>query len=71
MPREKEHYRDRLAFIREHYGDNLNVKQAAEYLGKDRRTVERYIKKRMLAATDVSTGSYKQYNISASALANL
>lgn len=71
MAREKEYYRERLSYIRERYGDNLNVAQAAEYLGKDRRTVQRFIKKRMLPATDVSTGKYKQYIISASALANL
>ena len=71
MAREKEYYRERLAYIRENYGDNLNLAQAAKYLGKDRRTVERYIRKRMLPATDVSTGVNKQYLISACALANL
>ncbi|MBQ8371538.1 MAG: helix-turn-helix domain-containing protein [Clostridia bacterium] len=72
--REKNGYRDELENIREVFGADVNtltVEQTARFLGVERRTVSRLIKRKKdpLPAKNVGCGSKPAYSISITALA--
>jgi excisionase family DNA binding protein len=71
--REKDGYREQLARIAEVYPNRvaLNVQEAAQILGVDRRTVVKLIQSKKLVATNISSGTNKRYIIPVTALARI
>ena len=71
MSREIEGYRDALAEIMEAYPGKkmLSVKEAAEFLNCDRRTVTALVDRGELVGCNVGLGKYKIYRVSVKDLA--
>lgn len=68
--RENQGYRDTYADIRATFNVGLlTVKQVAEYMNCDHRTITRLIQKKKLPAIDLSAGVNHQYRVTIDALA--
>lgn len=71
MPRETEGYRETLEMLREAYPEKavLTIKEVAECLNCDKRTVTSLINKGVLPGINVGVGKYKVYRVSIRTLA--